>query len=60
MQKLIKEHNSNELSPVPLEIAYGMSVFRCRDKNPEEQEQLADSRIYEHKKQLKSESKSGI
>ena len=53
MKEQIQKHNDSNLSPVPLQIAYGMSVYHCRDKNLEEQEQLADSRMYEHKKQLK-------
>ncbi|MBR3538121.1 MAG: GGDEF domain-containing protein [Eubacterium sp.] len=53
MSKLLKEHNEKEESPIPLQIAYGMSVYHCRQRNLEEQEQLADSRMYEHKIRLK-------
>ena len=57
MQQLLDEHNELETSPVPLRIASGMSVYYCREGNLEEKEQLADSRMYEHKKQLKEQLK---
>ncbi len=59
MNQQIREHNSKDLSPVPLQIAYGMSVYHCSKGNLEEQEQLADSRMYEHKKQLKQGTTAG-
>lgn len=48
------EYNKKEHPPVPLIIAHGMAEYNCKNQNPEEVENLADSRMYENKKQLKS------
>ncbi len=48
------EYNKKEHPPIPLIIAHGMAEYNCKNQNPEEVENLADSRMYENKKQLKS------
>ena len=54
-RELIAEYNKEE-HPVPLSIAHGYAEYDCASHNPEETERLADSRMYENKKQMKSES----
>lgn len=49
------EYNKKEHPPIPLIIAHGMAEYNCKNQNPEEVENLADSRMYENKKQLKSD-----
>ena len=51
--ELIAEYNKEE-HPVPLSIAHGFAEYDCAAQNPEEAERLADSRMYENKKQMKS------
>ena len=51
---LIAEYNKEE-HPVPLSIAHGFAEYDCAAQNPEDAERLADSRMYENKKQMKSE-----
>ena len=53
-RELIAEYNKEE-HPVPLSIAHGFAEYDCAAQNPEEAERLADSRMYENKKQMKSE-----
>ena len=53
LAKLIEEFNQTEQPVVPLSIAYGMAEYVYGSGNPEKQERLADSRMYEHKKCLK-------
>ena len=52
--ELIAEYNKEE-HPVPLSIAHGFAEYDCAAQNPEDAERLADSRMYENKKQMKSE-----
>ena len=54
-RELIAEYNKEE-HPVPLSIAHGFAEYDCAAQNPEDAERLADSRMYENKKQMKSES----
>ena len=56
-RSLIEEYNKEE-HPVPLAIAHGCAEYDCSAHNPEEAERLADSRMYENKKQLKAEKVS--
>ncbi|MCH5194338.1 MAG: GGDEF domain-containing protein [Oscillospiraceae bacterium] len=54
--ELQKTYNRKEKPPVPLVIAHGMAEYDCSSgQDPEAAERLADSRMYENKKQLKSE-----
>lgn len=53
-RELIAEYNKEE-HPVPLSIAHGFAEYDCAAQNPEDAERLADSRMYENKKQMKSE-----
>ena len=53
--ELITEYNKEE-HPVPLSIAHGFAEYDCAAQNPEDAERLADSRMYENKKQMKSEA----
>lgn len=53
-RELIAEYNKEE-HPVPLSIAHGYAEYDCAAQNPEDAERLADSRMYENKKQMKSE-----
>lgn len=53
-RELIAEYNKEE-HPVPLSIAHGVAEYDCAAQNPEDAERLADSRMYENKKQMKSE-----
>ena len=43
---------------MPLSIAHGYAEYDCAAQNPEDAERLADSRMYENKKQMKSEGVS--
>lgn len=56
-RELIAEYNKEE-HPVPLSIAHGYAEYDCAAQNPEDAERLADSRMYENKKQMKSEGVS--
>lgn len=53
-QELQKEYNKKEKPPVPLVIAHGMAEYDYSSHDPESSERLADSRMYENKKQLKN------
>ena len=55
LQEQVGSFNEKENPVVPLSIAYGMAVYRCGSGNPEQQEQLADERMYEHKKRIKKQ-----
>ena len=48
-----KKYNETGESPVPLHIAYGIAEYDMSDGSPESAERLADSRMYEKKKQMK-------
>lgn len=48
--------NASGSSPVPLMIAFGMAEYNLSDGDPEKAEQIADSRMYEKKKQMKAEN----
>ncbi|MBR3023261.1 MAG: GGDEF domain-containing protein [Oscillospiraceae bacterium] len=48
--------NASGSSPVPLMIAFGMAEYDLSDGDPEKAEQIADSRMYEKKKQMKAEN----
>ena len=48
-------YNSSQNPPIPLIIAHGMAEYDYSSKNPEAAERLADSRMYENKKLLKTE-----
>ncbi|MDE7281046.1 MAG: diguanylate cyclase, partial [Ruminiclostridium sp.] len=52
--ELQEEYNKKENPPIPLAIAHGTAEYNCMDHDPEEAENLADSRMYENKKQMKS------
>ncbi|MDE6707010.1 MAG: GGDEF domain-containing protein [Oscillospiraceae bacterium] len=52
--QLIQEYNQTENPPVPLAIAHGIAEYHYSTKNPDEAEKLADSRMYENKRQMKS------
>lgn len=54
MEQLIAEYNEREQPPVPLEVAYGMALFRAADGKLELAEQLADKRMYQCKLLQKS------
>jgi diguanylate cyclase (GGDEF)-like protein len=51
--KAVMDYNNTEEPPVPLSIAYGMAVYNCTEHNPEAAECLADSRMYEKKREMK-------
>ena len=53
LKTCIEEFNGREKLPVPLSLAYGMAEYDCAKGNPEEQEKLADERMYIHKKAIK-------
>lgn len=50
------EYNAKEELPVQLSIAYGMAEYNCNEQNPENAERLADSRMYEKKREMKAAS----
>lgn len=52
--QLQEEYNQTEKPHVPLAIAHGMAEYHYAMKNPDEAEKLADSRMYENKRQMKS------
>ena len=53
LKKCIANLNDREKLPVPLSLAYGMAEYDCSAGDPEEQERLADERMYRHKKEVK-------
>ncbi len=53
MQKMVDAYNENEHPPVPLQIAYGYAVYDPPDALTEA-EHLADQRMYDCKKKMKS------
>lgn len=53
-------YNEREKPPVPLEIAYGMAEYECTGQSPETAERLADSRMYEKKREMKAKSKMAL
>lgn len=55
-KELQSEYNQRENPPVHLQIAHGTAEYNCSSRNPEEAEKLADSRMYENKRSLKTES----
>lgn len=52
----VERYNSEQAPPVPLSIAYGMAEYDCSTGSPETAERLADSRMYEKKRQMKEMS----
>ena len=54
MDQRVVDFNIREDPPVNLSIAYGMAEYEFGSGNPEQKEKLADARMYEHKKYLKS------
>jgi len=52
-----KNYNETEKPPVELQLAYGMAEYIYSDGSPEKAEQLADSRMYEKKRQMKVEDR---
>lgn len=56
-QILQKKYNRTENPPVPLQLAYGMAEYNYGDGSPEKAEQLADSRMYEKKRQMKADER---
>ena len=54
MEQLISEYNSAHEPPVPLQIAYGWAHYRPQEGMLEAAERLADRRMYEKKKEMKS------
>ncbi len=52
--RIQQEYNDREDPPVHLSIAYGMAEYDCSEQNPENAERLADSRMYEKKREMKS------
>ncbi|MDE6777134.1 MAG: GGDEF domain-containing protein, partial [Oscillospiraceae bacterium] len=52
--QLIQKYNQTENPPVSLAIAHGIAEYHYSTKNPDEAEKLADSRMYENKRQMKS------
>jgi len=54
MNKSIETYNKEQNPPVPLHIAYGMSVFETGKTHVADAEKLADKRMYECKKKLKA------
>ncbi|WP_044974727.1 diguanylate cyclase [Ruminococcus sp. HUN007] len=63
MIRLIRKQqkfNTSGNAPVPLRIAYGMAEYDPDDSDPESAEQLADKRMYERKKQMKSGDQSDL
>lgn len=48
------DYNTSEDPPVHLSIAYGMAEYDYSEQNPENAERLADSRMYEKKREMKS------
>lgn len=55
-RRSVSAYNEAEKPPVPLVIAHGMAEYDCASHNPEAAERLADSRMYENKKQLKTQT----
>ena len=55
-RELQSEHNERENPPVHLQIAHGTAEYDCAGSNPEDAEKLADSRMYEDKRNLKAAS----
>ena len=55
LDQRVVDFNIKEDPPVNLSIAYGMAEYECGSGNPEQKEKLADARMYEHKKWLKSQ-----
>lgn len=60
MEEAQETFNSTQNPFVPLKIAYGMAEHNCVDGNPQKAEKLADSRMYEKKKQMKKMMASTI
>ena len=54
--ELQNEYNEREDPPIKLQLAYGMAEYRYdSDTGPEAAEKLADSRMYEKKRQMKAD-----
>ena len=55
-EKLVREYNETHDLPVPLQIAFGKSVYVPGTDSLETAEKAADELMYERKKKLKAES----
>ena len=56
MNKAQEAYNLSEDPPVLLAIAHGMAEYDCAEQNPESAERLADSRMYEEKRRMKTQT----
>ena len=54
LKRVQDKYNTEEEPPVQLAIAYGMAEYDYSEQNPETAERLADSRMYEEKRRMKS------
>lgn len=54
MQQMISAYNDREQPPVPLQIAYGYAKYSPPEDLLEAAERLADQRMYERKREMKS------
>ncbi|HBB71654.1 MAG TPA: hypothetical protein DCZ71_03495 [Ruminococcus sp.] len=53
--ELQNEYNKSENPPVALQLAYGMAEYKYGNGDPESAERLADTRMYEKKRQMKAD-----
>ena len=53
MQHLIEQYNQQMDPPIPLSIAYGIAYCDLKEHDLESKENLADERMYEHKRKMK-------
>ncbi len=60
MEKAVEAYNETEKPPVPLRIAYGSASCTARTDALEETEKLADQRMYEKKKAMKSGAEQDV
>ena len=56
LETMMQHYNETEKPPVPMQIAYGYAIYSAQTDVLETVEQLADQRMYEKKKLMKSES----
>lgn len=54
MQHMIHEYNDRERPPIPLQVAYGYAKYSPSEYLLEAAERLADQRMYERKRAMKS------
>ena len=55
LEKMSAEYNAKEKPPVPLRLAYGCALYTEESESLEAAEKIADKRMYEKKKHMKSE-----